>query len=116
MTDPGYIHPASGREYHEGDPAHRLARLTHALAGQCERFLDEYRRQLAETDYLDQYRTWPGDCDQVARTMARTIELIDKAYSDVTSDRTMHEYGLGKKDAEWERKYGPLNRDGDQGV
>jgi hypothetical protein len=110
MPDAGYIHPASGREYYEGDPAHRLARLTHALAGQCERFLDEYRRQLADTDYLDQYRTWPGDCDQVARTMARTIELIDTTYSDVTSDRLLHEYGLGKKDAEWERKYGTVER------
>lgn len=108
MSD--YIHPQSGRTYREGDPAHRLARLAQTLASQCERYLDQYQRQLKDTDYLDQYRTWPGDPDRVARTMVRTIEAIDKAYTDVTSDRTMHEYGLGVRDAEWERKYGKVEQ------
>jgi len=108
VTD--YTHPKSGRTYREGDPAHHLAQLTQTLANQCERYLSEYRRQLADTDYLDQYHTWPGDPDRVARTMARTIEAIDKAYTDVCSDRTMHEYGLGKQDDEWHRKYGQVEK------
>lgn len=110
MSAPGYIHPASGREYREDDPAARLASLTQAFARQCEQYLVHYERQLQGTDYMDQYRTWPGDPDRITRTMVRTAEAIDKAYTDVTADRTLHEYGLGKRDAEWERKYGKVEK------
>lgn len=110
MSDPGYIHPESGREYRESDPAHHFGALTHVLAQQCERFLYHYNRRLKDHDYLEQQQTWPSDPDRIARSMAHTIDSLDKAYTAVVVDRTMHEYGLGKQDAEWERKYGKVEQ------
>jgi hypothetical protein len=104
-----YIHPDSGREYREGDPAHHFAQLSAALASQCERFLEHYRRRLDGHDYLQQYHEWLSDPGHIAQTMGYTIEALDKAYTAVTVDRTLHEYGLGKRDEEWERKYGRVS-------
>lgn len=108
MTDQAYIHPDSGREYREGDPAHRFAQLAGVLARECESFLYHYERRLKDHDYLDQQREWVSDPDRIARAMAHTIKALDEAYTAVTVDRTMHEYGLGKCDEEWERKYGEV--------
>lgn len=102
----GYIHPASGREYREGDPAHRFAELGHVLAEECRQFLYHYEQRIDGRDYLDQHLEWQSDPDRIARAMAHTIAELDKAYSAVIIDRTMHVYGLGKRDEEWERKYG----------
>lgn len=103
-----YIHPESGREYRENDPAQHFAQLTDVLAQECERFLYHYKRRLEGKDFLAQHTEWPSDPDLVARAMGRTIEALDKAYTAVVVDRTMHEYGLGKKDEEWQRKYAVL--------
>jgi hypothetical protein len=108
MSDSGYSHPASGRLYREGDPAHHFAQLVQALARQCADFQYHYERRLKDFDYLAQHTEWPSDPERIARTMGRTIEQIDKAYTDVVCDRTMHEYGLGVQDDEWQRKYGDV--------
>jgi hypothetical protein len=108
----GYVHPDSGREYREGDPARRFAQLTNVLAQECERYLHHYERRLEGKDYLAQHLEWPSDPDRVARAMGQTIADLDKAYTSVITDRTMHEYGLGKKDDEWERKYGEVRQEG----
>ncbi|MGW1744567.1 hypothetical protein ACWCRD_02895 [Streptomyces sp. NPDC002092] len=112
MSDSGYSHPASGRLYREGDPAHHFAQLVQALARQCADFQYHYERRLKGCDYLAQQAEWPSDPERIARTMGRTIEQIDKAYTDVVCDRTMHEYGLGKQDVEWQRKYGNVSPEG----
>ena len=110
MSEESYIHPASGREYREDDPAHRFAELTQVLARECESFLHHYERRLDGRDYLDQQREWLSDPDRIARAMAHTIAALDKAYTAVVVDQTMHEYGLGKQDDEWRRKYGAIER------
>ncbi len=108
MTEQGYIHPTSGREYHEEDPAVYFMKLAHALRRQCEDFIYHYDGRLKDTDYLQQHGVWPSDPDRIARSMGHTIAALDKAYTAVTVDKTMHEYGLGKRDEEWERKYGKV--------
>lgn len=108
MTDESYVHPASGREYREGDPAYRFAELARVLARECEAFTYHYDQRLKDRDYLGQQQEWLSDPDRIARAMAHTIEALDKACTAVTVDRTMHEYGLGKRDEEWERKYGEV--------
>jgi hypothetical protein len=101
-----YTHPASGRVYEEGDPAHRFAVLAAGLARQCETFLHHYRERMADTDYLDQHTTWPSDPGRIARAMSDTLAAVEQAYTDVIVDRDAHEYGLGTRDDEWTRKYG----------
>jgi hypothetical protein len=110
VSDEGYIHPGSGREYREGDPAHHFAVLVQALARECESFLHHYGQRLEGHDYLAQYREWPSDPDRIARAMGDTIEALDTAYTSVVADETMHQYGLGKKDDEWQRKYGVVRQ------
>jgi hypothetical protein len=105
-----YTHPESGRVYREGDPAHHFAQLVQVLASECESFLHHFGRRLEGKDYLAQFREWPSDPDRIARAMATTIEALDKAYSRVNADETMHRYGLGKKDDEWQRKYGDVQQ------
>lgn len=106
MSD--YTHPASGRTYREGDPAHRFAQLAQALAKQCDNFLHHYAGRLEGADYLDQHTEWLSDPDRIVRTMRHTIDALDEAYTAVTVDRDLHTYGLGEQDDEWRRKYGPL--------
>lgn len=103
-----YRHPASGRMYLEDDPAHYFARLLHILREECEQFIYHYDDRLKGEDYLDQYVTWPSDPDRIARAMKHTIESIDKAYTAITVDKTMPDYGLGQRDEEWHRKYGEV--------
>jgi hypothetical protein len=110
VSDEGYIHPGSGREYREGDPAQRFAELTRVLAEECRYFLHHYEQRLDGRDYLVQHREWPSDPDRIARAMGRTIEALDEAYTSVVADETMHQYGLGKKDDEWQRKYGVVRQ------
>lgn len=109
MTSEDYVHPASGRTYHEDDPAHYFALLVAGLARQCSDFLYHYERRLKDRDYLQQYGEWLSDPSSIARTMADTIERLDKAYTAVTCDRTLHQYGLAKQDDEWHRKYGDVS-------
>ena len=106
MSD--YIHPKSGRVYREGDPAHHFAQLAAALRRQCENFVHYYDSQMGSRDYLAQRAIWLGDCDRIARSMADTIAVLDKAHTAIIIDRDLHEYGLGHKDEEWQRKYGPV--------
>jgi hypothetical protein len=106
-----YVHPASGRTYREGDPAHHFALLAIALAEQARSYIDHYERRLDGHDYLDQHLTWLSDPDRIARAMAHTIAALDKAYTAVTVDRDMHMYGFGTQDDEWQRKYGQVPRD-----
>lgn len=101
-----HTHPDSGRVYREEDSAVRFAKLAHALRRQCDEFIRHYDTRLAGRDYLGQHLTWPSDPDRIARSMGHTIEALDKAYTDVTVDRSLWEWGLGEKDAEWQRKYG----------
>ena len=110
VSENGYTHPESGRVYREGDPAHHFAQLTHVLAEECRQFLHHYGRRLEGRDYLTQQLEWPSDPDRIARAMAHTIEALDKAYTAVVVDRTMHEYGLGEQDGEWQRKYGDVKQ------
>jgi len=115
-----YTHPDGGRVYREGDPAHRFALLVLGLARECEQFLRHYERRLSGRDYLAQHREWLSDPDRIARAMATTIAELDKAYTAVTIDRDNWQYGLGRRDDEWERKYGPApappsGTDGDAG-
>ena len=107
-----YVHPDSGRVYREEDPAVRFIKLAHALRQQCEDFIHHYDSRMAGRDYLGQHLTWPSDPDRIARSMGRMIESLDKSYTDVTVDRSMHEWGLGQKDEEWQRKYGPVDGNG----
>ena len=46
MTTGDYTHPASGRVYREGDPAHHFAQLARGLARECEHFLYHYGSRL----------------------------------------------------------------------
>jgi hypothetical protein len=108
VIDEAYTHPASGRTYREEDSAAYFARLAHALRRESEDFIHHYDTRLKGRDYLDQQREWLSDPDRIARAMAHTIAALDKAYTAVTVDRTMHEYGLGKRNEEWERKYGEV--------
>lgn len=103
-----YEHPASGRIYRQGDPAHRFARLAAALRRQCDEFARHYDQRMADRDYLDQQRTWPSDPDRIARFMRETIAALDQAYTDVVYDEQAPEFGLGKRDEEWQRKYGDV--------
>jgi hypothetical protein len=107
MTNEDYVHPGSGRTYREGDPAHYFAELVRGLARECEDFLHHYGRRLEEQDYLAQFTEWPSDPGSIARSMGYTIESLDKAYTAVVVDKSLHLYGLGKQDEEWHRKYGP---------
>lgn len=103
-----YVHPASGRTYREGDPAHRFAQMAHALRSECEQFLHYFDRvdENAETDYLRLLAGWQSDPERIARSMRETLKAIDQAYSDVVADRDAYRYGIGKQDDEWHRKYG----------
>jgi hypothetical protein len=103
-----YKHPDGGRIYREGDPAHHFAELAAALRRECEDFIDHYDRRMAGRDYLGQSFTWPSDPDRIARSMSDTMQALDKAYTRIIVDRSMHEYGLGGKDDEWQRKYGDV--------
>jgi hypothetical protein len=105
-----YVHPRSGRIYREGDPAHRFAQLVAGVARQCEEF-GRYVQPLLEADYLDQRAAWMGDCERITRSLARTIEQIEEAHTDVVVDRDYHRYGLGTQDDEWQRKYGAVPAD-----
>ncbi len=111
MTDEPYIHPASGRGYREEDPAVYFMKLAHALRRECEAFIHHYDTRLDGHDYLQQHLEWPSDPDRIARSMGHTIAALDKAYTAVTVDRMLHEYGLGVRDEEWERKYGTAPAD-----
>jgi hypothetical protein len=108
FLDPEFTHPESGRVYKESDPACYFAQLTRVLAEECRRFLYHFEGRLDGKDYLAQHLEWPSDPDRVARAMGATLAALDKAYTAVITDRTMHEYGLGRKDDEWERKYGEV--------
>jgi len=108
MTPSEYVHPESGRLYREGDPAHHFALLAAGLARECETFLRHYNERLKNADYLAQYHEWPSDPGSIARSMAHTIEALDKAYTAITVDRDLHLFGLGRQDEEWHRKYGRL--------
>ena len=106
MATEDYRHPASGRIYREGDPAHRFAQLVHILANECGAFLDHHAHRLADRDYLKQHTEWSSDPERIARAMAHTIAELDKAYTAVVVDRDLPDYGLGSWDDEWQRKYG----------
>lgn len=108
-----YRHPASGRIYREGDPAHDFARLARHLRDQCERFIDQYDRRLADRDYLGQYQTWSSDPDRLRRTIQDTCEAIDKAYTRVTVDwhAPLIDFGDPEARAEHERRYGPIEEE-----
>ncbi|MFI5973544.1 hypothetical protein [Streptomyces sp. NPDC051452] len=108
MPDNSFTHPASGRTYVEDDPAAHFATLVGVLARQCDAFLYHHQRRLKGLDYLAQHTEWSSDPSNIARTMAHTIEQLDKAFTAVVCDRTLHEYGLGQKDDDWQRKYGPV--------
>jgi hypothetical protein len=101
-----HVHPDSGRVYRQEDPAVRFAKLAHALRRQCEQFIEHYDNRLAGRDFLQQHAIWPSDPDRIARAMGHTIASLDTAYTDIVVDRTMHEYGLGTQDDQWQRKYG----------
>lgn len=107
-ADQLWRHPQSGRLYREGDPAHDFARLTHALHQMAAQFVDQYERRLAGRDYLVQHQMWDGDPDRIARLMADMIAKLDKAYTRVHANRTLPDYGLGQRDEEWQRRYGPV--------
>ena len=107
MTE-DWKHPETGRVYREEDPAVRFIKLAHALRRQCEYFIHHYDTRMAGRDYLGQYATWPSDPDRIARSMGSMIQSLDKAYTAITVDRSMHEYGLGEQDDEWQRKYGDM--------
>jgi hypothetical protein len=96
--------------YRDGDPAHHFAELARGLAEECRQFLYHYERRLDGRDYLAQHLEWLSDPDRIARTMGYTIAALDKAYTAVTVDRHLHEYGLGRQDDEWHRKYGNVRR------
>lgn len=106
-----YVHPDSGRRYREGDPAHHFARLAGFLAEEARQFIEHYERRLKDRDYLAQHLEWPSDPDRIARAMAATIKKLDEAYTAVVVDRDMPNYGLGARDADWERKYMPGSRE-----
>ena len=110
MTKHDYTHPGSGRVYREDDPALYFARLAQALAAECEQFICYYETRLKGKDYLGQKREWPSDPDRIARSMGYTIAALDKAYTAVTVDEHLHEYGLGRQDDEWRRKYGDVRQ------
>lgn len=110
MTAESYIHPESGREYREDDPAHYFAVLASGLAEQCRQFLYHYEQRLKGSDYLAQYTEWLSDPGHLAQTMAHTIDRLDKAYTAVTVDKSLHQYGLAKQDDEWRRKYGDVDQ------
>lgn len=110
MEPETYVHPKSGRAYQEDDPATYFMRLAHALRQQCEAFIDHYDQRLADHDYLAQHTEWTSDPDRIARSMAHTIATLDKQYTAVTVDRDLHRFGLGRKDEEWQRKYGEVPR------
>lgn len=103
-----YIHPDSGRVYREGDPAHYFVQMAAGLRRQCEEFVHYYDTLMAGRDYLQQRTIWQGDPDRIARSMAHTIAALDKAHTAVVVDRDLHEYGPGRQDEEWQRKYGKL--------
>ena len=103
-----WTHPDSGRIYREEDPAVRFIKLAHALRRECEDFIYHYDQRMAGRDYLGQHLTWQSDPDRIARSMGHTIKALDEAYTAVTVNRYLHEYGLGKQDDEWQRKYGDL--------
>lgn len=103
-----YVHPDSGRAYREDDPAVRFGKFAAALRRQCEEFIQHYDERMAGRDYLGQHVTWPSDPDRIARSIGRTVEALDKAYTDVVVDRSLWEWGLGEKDDEWQRKYGKV--------
>lgn len=105
MADDLYEHPVSGRLYRQGDPAHRFAQLTNALARQ-NRELERHLRRLNEQDYLVQVEAWLGDCDRITRAMQATLDAIDDTRTQVVCDRDAPQYGLGTMDDEWGRKYG----------
>lgn len=109
MSADGYEHPASGRTYRQGDPAHRFAQLSSALARQCDEFLHHYRERMEDGDYLAQTKVWLSDPHRIARSMQDTIEALDEAYTSVVVDETSYQYGLGEQDDDWQRKYGPVD-------
>jgi hypothetical protein len=111
-----YQHPASGRVYRVGDPAHHFARLVQGLARQCESFLYHYERRLEAHDYLQQHIEWTSDPDRIARAMKETIAAIDQAYNHIIMERTMPDFGLGEQDEEWYRKYGSVDKEKTDGV
>lgn len=104
----GYEHPETGRIYREEDPTVYFIKLAHALRRECEDFIYHYDQRMAGRDYLGQHMTWSSDPDRIARSMGHTIEALNKAYTRVTVDKHLHEYGLGKQDEEWQRKYGEI--------
>lgn len=108
MTDETWTHPESGRAYREDDPAVYFMKLAHGLRRECEEFIRHYDERLDGRDYLQQHLIWRSDPDRIARAMAHTIAALDKAYTAITVDRTLYEYGLGVRDEEWERKYGKV--------
>ena len=111
MTDQIWRHPASGRGYREGDPAHYFVIMARALRQQAEAFVAEYDRRLADRDYLDQHHAWWGnsDADRMVRLLIETTGDVNKAYTAVLRDRDMPDFGLGRRDEEWQRKYGPVD-------
>jgi hypothetical protein len=100
-----YQHPASGRTYCKGDPAHRFAQLVEAAAEQAQLFLDHVK-QLDGLDYLDQHRRWVSDPDRSRRALAHILAELDSAYTAVVVDRDIRMYSMDVEDDEWQRKYG----------
>lgn len=98
MIADDYTHPASGRIYRIGDPAHTYAQAFASARRVAAQFVRE-TEHLVDADYLNQFKQRP---DRSTYALRDALDFLFHAEQGVRIDL----YRREPPDAEWNRRYG----------
>jgi hypothetical protein len=93
-----YQHPASGRIYRQGDPAHTYALALRAARRDAEQFL----RETEHTEQMDYLASFDARPERATYRLRDDLDWLIHAEKGVLLERFRRE----PPDDEWVRKYG----------